>query len=117
MSDERRGAKRHALWVPIQVEAGSDIQMLAVSQNISFSGVLVAVGAKLDEGARVTLTLEIPTEDRARELGGEIVRVEVNEEDPDGLWRYRLAIRFDEDVPELEPVLERLEERAPPPPT
>ena len=45
------------------------------------------------------------------------MRVEVNEEDPDGLWRYRLAIRFDEEVPELEPVLERLEERASRPPT
>lgn len=117
MSEERREAKRHALWVPIQVEAGSDVNMLAVSRNISLSGVLVIVGAKLDEGARVTLTIAVPTENEERELAGEIVRVEVNEEDPDGLWRYRLAIRFDEPVPDLEPVLERLEERLPPPPT
>jgi len=117
MSEERRRAKRHALWVPIQVEAGSDVKMLAVSRNISFSGVLVIAGAKLDDGARVSLRLDIPTESEERQVEGEIVRVEVNEEDPDGLWRYRLAIRFDEEVPELEPVLERLEERASRPPT
>ena len=112
MDDERRVAKRHGLWIPIQLTSGPDIRMLAVSQNISWSGALVVAGADLEIGSRVSLTLQVPGEDE-RQLGGEIVRVEVNEEDPDGLWRFRLAIQFDESVPELEPAFERLGGKSP----
>lgn len=107
MSDERRRAKRYVLWIPVQLSSGPDVQMLAVSRNISWSGALMIAGASLDVGERVSLTLQVPGEDD-RELPGEIVRVEPNEEDPEGLWRYRLAVRFDEEVPELEPAFERL---------
>ena len=108
MSDERREGKRHTLWVPIELRQGQEVRMLAVSRNISASGVLVIVGATLEVGGRVDLELQVPGEtDEA--LSGEIVRVEVNEEDPDGLWRYRLAIRFDQPVPQLVPAFERLE--------
>ena len=110
--DERRQARRYALWIPVQVQAGTDVQMLAVSKNISWSGVLVIAGADLEPGERVTMTLQVPGED-ARELSGAIIRVEPNEEDPDGLWRYRLAVRFDENVEDLEPAFERLEGKAP----
>ena len=106
MGDERRQARRYALWIPVQVQAGDDVQMLAVSKNISWGGVLVIAGASLEAGERVHMTLQVPGED-ARELAGEIIRVEPNEEDPDGLWRYRLAVRFDE------PAFERLEGKAP----
>ena len=82
--------------------------MLAISRNISATGVLVIVGASLEVGGRVELKLQVPGEDE-EELGGEIIRVEVNEEDPDGLWKYRLAVRFDEPVPHLIPTFERLE--------
>lgn len=108
MSDERRRAERHTLWIPVQVEAGEDVRMLAVSRNISWNGVLVIVGASLEPGQRVQLTLQVPGSDE-RKVSGEIVRCEVNEEDPDGLWRYRLAIRFEEDMPDLEPMFARLE--------
>lgn len=111
MDDERRVAKRHGLWIPVQLSSGPDIQMLAVSKNISWSGALVVAGADLEVGSRVTLTLQVPGEDD-RQLDGEIVRVEVNEEDPDGLWRFRLAIHFDQAVPELEPAFERLGAKA-----
>lgn len=108
MSDERRVAKRHTLWIPVQLEGDEDIKMLAVSKNISWTGVLVIVGASLDVGDRVQLTLQVPGTDD-RQVGGEIVRSEVNEDDPEGLWRYRLAIRFDEDVSDLEAAFEALE--------
>ena len=112
MGDERRQARRYALWIPVQVQAGDDVQMLAVSKNISWGGVLVIAGASLEAGERVHMTLQVPGED-ARELAVEIIRVEPNEEDPDGLWRYRLAVRFDETVSDLEPAFERLEGKAP----
>ncbi|MBX3272318.1 MAG: PilZ domain-containing protein [Sandaracinaceae bacterium] len=111
MDEDRRRAKRHALWIPVELRAGDDTYLLAVSRNISFTGVLVIVGASLDEGQRVALTLSIPGGGE-RAVGGEIVRVGANEEDPDGLWRHLLAIAFDEPVPELEAAFERLEARA-----
>ena len=84
--------------------------MLAVTRNISWSGVLMVVGANLEAGERVELTLQIPGAE-ARKLPGVIVRAEVNEEDPDGLWKYRLAIQFDDPVHDLEEAFERLETR------
>ncbi|MCB9596144.1 MAG: PilZ domain-containing protein [Sandaracinaceae bacterium] len=109
MSDERRSAKRHALWVPVELKQGEDVYMLAISRNISLTGVLVVVGAQLEAGERVELTLTVPSSE-PRTAAGEIVRVQVNEEDPDGLWKYLLAVRFDEPVPELEDALEKLEQ-------
>lgn len=110
--DERRTAKRYALWIPIQMKQGEDVRMLAVSRNISGSGVLVIAGASLGIGETVHLTLSVPGE-ADRELDGEIVRVEPNEDDPDGLWRHRIAVRFAQEVPELEAAFERLESKRP----
>jgi hypothetical protein len=112
MNEERRGARRYVLWIPVQVKSGPDIQLLAVSRNVSGSGALLIAGASLDVGGRVELTLSVPGAPEDRQLGGEIVRVETNEDDPDGLWRYRLAVRFDDEVPELVPHFEALEAKA-----
>ena len=111
MTDERRSAKRHTLWIPVQVKASEEVHMLAVSRNISWKGVLVIVGASVEVGERVQLTLQVPGEDDL-EIGGEIVRSEVNEDDPDGLWRHLLAIRFDREVHSLESAFERLENKS-----
>jgi hypothetical protein len=112
MTDERRVARRYVLWLPVQVEAGTETRMLAVSRNISWSGALMIAGANLSVGERVSLTLQMPGVAEDRQLTGEIVRVEPNEEDPDGLWRFRLAVRFDEPVEDLEPAFEKLESKA-----
>jgi hypothetical protein len=111
MTDERRTAKRYVLWIPLQLESGPETKMLAVSRNISWSGALMIAGASLDIGEKVTLRVQVPGTDVDKTVAGEIVRVEANEEDPDGLWRYRIAVKFDEDVPELEPAFEKLAEK------
>lgn len=112
MSEERRAAKRYVLWIPVQVENGPDVRMLAVSRNISWSGALMIAGASLEIGEKVSLTLQMPGSADERKLDGEIVRVEENEEDPDGLWRYRIAVRFEEPVADLEPAFEQLEAKS-----
>src|SRR5690348_11731180 len=112
MTEDRREAKRYVLWIPVQVESGPDVHLLAVSRNISWSGALMIAGASLEVGERVSLTLQLPGGEPERQLGGVIVRVESNEDDPDGLWRYRLAVRFDELVPELESAFENLESKS-----
>jgi hypothetical protein len=112
MSDERRAARRFGLWIPVQIASGPEVRMLAVSRNISWSGALMIVGASMDVGEQVELTLQLPGSAEERQLKGEIVRVETNDDDPDGLWRYRLAVKFDEPVPDLEPAFEALEAKA-----
>ena len=108
--DERRIAQRYVLWIPIQIEQGADLRVLAVSRNISGTGVLVIAGAALEVGSKIDLTLSVPGRDD-RSLTGEVVRAEPNDEDPDGLWRHRIAVRFDQPVPDLEATFERLEKR------
>lgn len=114
MSEERRVAKRYVLWIPVQLTNGPDVQMLAVSRNISWSGALMIAGATIEVGERVQLTLQLPGSADERQLEGEIVRVEDNDEDPDGLWRYRIAVKFGEPIPDLEPAFERLEAKSRP---
>lgn len=109
MTEERRGARRYALWIPIQLTSGPDVQMLAVSRNISGSGALMIAGASVDVRQKVELTLQLPGSSEERHLSAEIVRLEPNEEDPDGLWRHRIAVRFDEPVDDLEPTFAALE--------
>jgi hypothetical protein len=109
MTEERRAGRRYVLWIPVQVVSGPEVRLLAVSRNISWSGALMIAGASLAVGEKVELTLQLPGNAEERKLGGEIVRVEPNEDDPDGLWRYRLAVRFDEPVHDLEPAFAALE--------
>lgn len=111
-AEERRIARRYVLWIPVQVASGPEVRMLAVSRNISWSGALMIAGARAEVGDRVELTLQLPGSAEERRLEGEVVRVETNDEDPDGLWRYRLAVRFAEAVPDLEPAFEALEAKA-----
>lgn len=112
MTEERRVAKRYVLWIPVQLTNGPELQMLAVSRNISWSGALMIAGASLERGERVQLTLQLPGSAEERKLEGEIVRVEDNDDDPDGLWRYRIAVKFSEPVPDLEPAFEQLEAKS-----
>lgn len=111
MSEERRAARRYALWIPVQLASGPELRMLAVSRNISWSGALMIAGASVEVGEEVELTLSLPGGGEDRALKGEIIRVETNDEDPDGLWRYRIGVKFAEAVPELEPAFEALEAR------
>ena len=89
---------------------------LAVSHNVSKSGMLMATAEHLEEGAPVKARFSVPPNEREHELDGRVVRFEKNEHDPEGLWPYRVAVEFDEVHPELEPQLEASLERQSRPP-
>ena len=109
MSDERRSAHRYAVWFPMRIETGGDA-ILSISRDISESGVLVVAAARPEVGATVEVTLALPNDEAGeRVVAGRIVRVAENEDDQDGLWRYRVAVCFDENIPALEPLLEQVE--------
>ena len=103
MSDNRRGGERFQVWFPVHVdEADSRRSQLTVSRNVSAHGILLSSTTELVPGAKVFVTFRIRPEEPERRVEGHVVRVEPNREDPDGLWPTRVAVEFDELVPELE---------------
>lgn len=106
MANERRGGPRFEVWFPVQVEpAGTDGSgpRITVSRDVSPRGILLSAASELTPGAKVFVTFRVlPDEKTERRVEGTVVRVEPNREDPDGLWPVRLAVEFDERIPELE---------------
>jgi len=97
---ERRIEHRFEVWLPVKVDSLKE--GIAVTHNASQGGVLMVAASTLDPGSEVRITLRTPDSQEVRELGGRVVRVEENTDDPHGLWPHRLAVEFDQPVPELE---------------
>jgi hypothetical protein len=90
----------------MRVETTAEGNRLAVSRNISRTGLLMATATKLEPGGTVTLTFKMePIGPREHTVEGTIVRFEANEQDPDGLWPYMVAVEFVEPDPRLEAIL------------
>jgi len=112
---ERRRAKRYPVWFPMSIDSGGCEDGLAVSQNISSAGVLMATAVTLEEGKPAKVTFQLTPDSAERAIEGRIVRVCVNDRDPDGLWPRLIAVEFVDAVPELEPMLDDLAEDDGPP--
>jgi len=103
---QQRRYGRFEIWFPVRV-TGGDVDGMAVNRNVSASGMLVALSARLEVGAVVEVRFAVPTASTAeRTLRGKVVRVEPNQEDPDGMFPQRMALAFDDPDPDLVPVLE-----------
>ena len=106
MSNERRAGARFEVWFPVQIEPSGEkggAPRITVSRDVSTRGILLSAASELTPGAKVTVTFRVlPDEKNERRVEGRVVRVDPNQEDPDGLWPVRLAVEFDERVPELE---------------
>ncbi len=102
-----RKAPRFVVWLPVRVEELSE--GMAVTHDASDRGVMLVTASTLDVGSPVTITFQIPPDlHTEKTIQGRVVRVEPNREDPDGLWRHRLAVEFEHPVPELEAILGQL---------
>jgi hypothetical protein len=107
MVDRRRG-KRLRSWFVVRLDSEAKGGWLAMTRNMSLSGAMVATASRLEVGQTVTLTFKVPPDfNEERTVGGTIVRVQPNAEDPDGLWPHRVAVEFSEEHPEVEPRLAR----------
>lgn len=110
MPDERRQGVRYNIWFPVQIstdEGGT----LAVNHNVGGGGMLLATGAELEPGQKVSITFTLPPNGPERRAEGKIVRVEENAEDPEGTWPNRVAVVFDVADEELETLLEEANQR------
>lgn len=105
---ERRASERYAVWVPVQFGLGERPPELAVSYDISDSGIRISVAKPLEVGSEITVTFKMMPDDTVeRTARGRIVRVDRNTDDPYGLWPYRMAVAFEHPLPELESALKR----------
>lgn len=96
----RRENERYQVWIPVKVDALRE--GIAVTHDASIRGVLMLTASTLDPGAQVEVALKLPDQAVPKRVIGRVVRVEDNQEDPHGLWPHRMAIEFEEPVPELE---------------
>jgi hypothetical protein len=99
----RRENERYQVWIPVKVDALRE--GIAVTHDASSRGVLMLTASTLDPGATIEVALKLPDQSVPKRVVGKVVRVEQNENDPHGLWPHRMAIEFEEQVPELEWVM------------
>jgi hypothetical protein len=105
---EQRQHARYQIWFPVQVDGGDLENAMAINHNIGAGGMLIALSAELKTGTEVAVTFRLPPDgDVERRLQGQIVRIERNNDDPDGVWPYRMAIAFDQVAGDLVPFLEK----------
>jgi PilZ domain-containing protein len=101
---ERRHHDRYRLWLPARLEGAAE--RLAVGHDMSQKGSRLVTNGKLDIGELIQIHVRIPpdaAEERA--ISARVVRCEVNESDPNGLWPYEIAVEFLEVHAELEALL------------
>jgi len=107
---DRRTRERARLWLPVEVaelDAG-----VAVSHDASETGLLLVASSELAVGARLHIAFRVPPEAGARvEVEVEVVRVSANDEDPHGLWPFKIAVHFVQPVTLLERYLREVSPR------
>jgi hypothetical protein len=107
---DRREHARTRVWFPVELSrAVGGKEILTVCHDVSQTGILVSSPRLVEPGTDLKLTLRIPPGDPLeRAARGHVVRSGANEDDPEGLWRYRIAIEFDEPIAELDGLLEEV---------
>lgn len=82
---------------------------MAISHNASGRGMLLVTATTLQVGAQVHIVVQLPPEgSEERKVSGRVVRVDKNKDDPEGIWPHRVAVEFEEPVPDLEKALASL---------
>jgi hypothetical protein len=104
-ADDRRDGTRHSVWFPLKVDTPQASDGVAVSRNISETGVLMLSASKLDPGSTVTVTFRVERSEPDRTVEAKIVRMERNTGDTTGIWPWRVAVEFVEPIAELAPML------------
>ena len=104
---ERREHRRRRFWLPVQVDGLPT--GFAVSHDASDNGLLLVCSGTPEVGSTVRVTLLIPPGGNVEvTVSAIVVRVTENDEDPEGLWPYKMAVRFNEPVEKLEAYLAQL---------
>ncbi len=105
---DRRGHPRHHLWLPVYCDALQG--GVSITHDASDNGMLLLTRSKLAAEQLVKLRFTVPpTQGQTFSSEARVVRVAINEDDPDGLWRFRIAVAFEQTLDGLGPLLTQLE--------
>jgi hypothetical protein len=108
--NERRQQKRYRCTLLVRFVREGRGEWAAVSRNVSPRGLMMAVGPKLKVGDPLTVTFRVKPDTPEVSVSGKITRVLENAEDPRGYWPHQVAVEFEEAQPELEALLQEVEE-------
>lgn len=110
---ERRIGVRHFACFPAHIERTGDAKRTAMMHDLSITGALLVVNAKLAVGDVVSLQLHVSgdADARTRSTHARVVRVERLEPAARGIWSHRVAVQFDEPLVDFEPEIMALGER------
>lgn len=100
--ENRREHARHSVWFPIAVRS-PDGEGIAISYDVSTGGLLMACPGRLEAGAEVSVTFRVREGAPERSAQGRVVRIEENQ--PHGAWRWRIAVEFDTPMDDVETLI------------
>jgi hypothetical protein len=111
---ERRERDRYRIWFAVDVRTPDGRGGDAVTYDASDKGLMLLAPFSIPLGESVRVTMQLaPGEGDARVVSGTVVRAGKNQDDPEGLWPFRLAVEFDEETPDIEAHLVILSARHP----
>lgn len=90
--EDRRASPRHEAFISAALETSKGRTTIAITRDVSTTGVLILTRAALEIGEVVKLTAALG--DAQHALSGTVVRVEPV--DDHELWRHKAAIAIDD---------------------
>jgi hypothetical protein len=107
--DEKRAFRRRCIWFPVTLETGRG-DVWAVARDAAPGGILISSAGALAVGTDVTVAFRVAPDDATeKRVLGKVVRLEPHRNDGGGAWPHRIAIEFNEPLPELEAIFESWE--------
>jgi PilZ domain len=97
MAEDRRAAPRQEAYLSAALETAQGKSAIAITRDISSTGLLILVGTRVVVGETIKLTVVL--DDSQRSLSARVVREERIA--PHELWRYKVALAVDGDDPVL----------------
>jgi len=97
MVEDRRAAPRHAAYLSAALETSQGRSTIAITRDISSTGLLILTRLELVVGEIIKLTVACDGSQQA--LSAKVVRLE--EVEPHEIWRYKAALTVDSEDPVL----------------
>ena len=94
--EDRRASPRHEAYISAALETSQGRSTIAITRDISTTGLLILTRLSLEVGEVVTLTAALG--DAPHALSGKVVRTEPVDHE---LWRHKAAIAVDDADPAL----------------
>jgi hypothetical protein len=107
-SSERRKDSRKPAHFVAEIENDGEVVACAVSRDASARGLLLLTHASPDAGSELRFRLYVPDEPSARELSGQVVRVEKMAPGESDLWSHRVAVQLNNPPADLEQLVDML---------